>query len=243
MLKKSRISRIKILSDEWFDSRLGKLTSSEIHFICNDKFLTTGCTSYIYRKVGEILTNKSVKGEIDTEATRWGAYHEAEAIKKFAKSRGLDYVVCQQLITDNNSMFGSTPDGLIINKESACKTMYDVSNIEVKCPPTYTNYVGLALCKTPQELKREDAKYYWQVLDQMDNCDCLNGYFVAYHPEFKVGNMNVIEFRKMQPSGIEYGEEVKFPIAKDLKFLQERKQMAVKKLNEIKDQMSSLGVY
>lgn len=243
MLKKERISRIKILSDEWFEKRLGKFTSSEIHFLCNDKFLTTGCLSYIYRKVGEVLTGKSIKGEIDTEATRWGAFHEAEAIKKFAKSKGLDYVVCQQLISDNESQFGSTPDGLIVNRESADKTQYDVSNIEVKCPPTYTSYVGLALCKTPQDLKSEDRSYYWQTLDQMDNCDCLNGYFVAYHPEFKFGNMNVIEFRKMQEVGIEYGKEVKYPIANDLKFLKERKQMAVQKFIEIKDQMVSLGVY
>lgn len=243
MLKKSKISRIKILSDEWYDSRLGKFTSSEIHFLTNDKFLTVGCTSYIYRKVGEVLTGKSVKGEIDTDATRWGAYHEAEAIVKFAKMKGLDYVVCQQLITEDNSMFGSTPDGLIVNRESADKLMYDVSNIEVKCPPTYTSYVGLALCKTPQELKREDRIYYWQVIDQMDNCDSLNAFFVAYHPDFKHGNMNVIEFRKMQEEGIEYGDKVKFPIAKDLKFLQERKKMAVDMFNKIKDEMVALGTY
>lgn len=243
MLKKSRISKIKILSDEWFESRLGKFTSSEIHFLMNDRFLTTGCYSYIYRKVGEVLTGKSVKGEIDTDATRWGAFHEAEAIVKFAKWKGLEYVVCQQLITEDDSMFGSTPDGIIVNRESADKLQYDVSNIEVKCPPTYTSYVGLALCKTPQDLKEEDRTYYWQVIDQMDNCDSLNAYFVAYHPDFKKGNMNIVEFRKMQETGIEHGKEIKFPIAKDLKFLQERKQQAVQKFNEIKDQMVSLGTY
>jgi hypothetical protein len=243
MLKKSRISRIKILSDEWHDKRKGKFTSSEIHFLTNDKFLTTGCYSYIYRKVGEVLTGKSVKGEIDTEATRWGAYHEAEAIVKFAKHKGLEYVVCQQLITDDDSMFGSTPDGLIVNRESSDQTQYDVTNIEVKCPPTFTSYVGLALCKTPQDLKREDRIYYWQVLDQMDNCDSLNAFFVAYHPDFKQGNMNIIEFRKMQESGIEYNEVIKFPIAKDLAFLRERKKMAVEKFNEIKDQVIQLGTY
>src|SRR5260221_142603 len=235
MLKKEKISKIKILSDEWFDSRLGKFTSSEIHFICGDKFLTTGCLSYVYRKVGEVLTVKSVKGEIDTEATRWGAYHEADAIKKLGKHLGLDYMVCQQLITETGSRFGSTPDGIIVNRESADKLQYDVTPAEIKCPPTYANYIGLALCETPQDLKKEDKIYYWQVLDQMDNCDSLNGYFGAYHPEFMQGNMRIIEFRKMQEVGIERssykGEEktteIKFPIAKDLAFLKERKKMAV----------------
>ena len=243
MLKKSSISKIQILSDEWFDSRLGKFTSSEISFLCNDKFLTNGCLSYIYRKAGEILTGKSVKSELEMDALRWGAYYEADAIKKFAKSKGLDYMVCQQLITEPGSRFGSTPDGIIVNRESSCKTMYDVATVEVKCPPTFTNYVKLALCKTPQELKHADNSYYWQVLDQMDNCDCLTAYFVAYHPDFKSGNMNIIEFRKMQPTGIEYGLEVKFPITKDINFLKDRKQMAVKKLEEITKQVSALGVY
>lgn len=243
MLSKSKISKVQILSDEWFDKRLGKFTSSEIHYLCGDKFLTIGCVHYIYRKVGEVLTGKSVKGEIDTDAMRWGVIHEADAIRKFAKHRGLDYMVCQQLITEDGSFFGSTPDGLIVNRENSDKTAYDVSNVEVKCPPTYTNYIGLALCKTPQDLKYIDSKYYWQTLDQMDNCDCLTGYFVAYHPDFKNGNMNVIEFRKMQEVGIEYGKEVKYPIAKDIKFLQERKQMAISKFEEVKLQVSSLGFY
>jgi len=243
MLKKSSISKIQILSDEWFESRLGKFTSSEIHFLCNDKFLTTGCLSYIYRKVGEILTGKSVKSDLEMDALRWGAYYEADAIKKFAKWKGLEYMVCQQLITEPNSRFGSTPDGIIVNRESSCKTMYDVTPVEVKCPPTYTNYVGLALCKTPQDLKREDRCYYWQVLDQMENCDSLEAYFVSYHPEFKQGNMNIIHFRKMQEKGIEYNEEVAYPIAKDLKFLKGRKEAAVEKLEDVTNQMSSLGVY
>lgn len=243
MLKKSSISKIQILSDEWFESRLGKFTSSEIHFICNDKFLTTGCLSYIYRKVGEVLTGKSIKNELEMDALRWGAYYEADAIKKFAKLKGLDYMVCQQLITAPDTRFGSTPDGIIVNRESSDKTMYDVSTVEVKCPPTYTNYVKLALCKTPQDLKVADNSYYWQVLDQMENCDCLTAYFVCYHPDFKQGNMNVIDFRKMQEEGIEYNEKVAFPIARDLKFLKERKQLVLKKFEEIKDQLVALGSY
>lgn len=243
MLSKNKISRIQILSDEWYEKRLGKFTSSEIHFLCNDKFLTTGCLSYIYRKVGEVLTGKSVKGEIDTDATRWGYLNEADAIKKFAQSKGLEYVVCQQLITEDGSMFGSTPDGIIVNRESADKLQYDVTNVEVKCPPTYASYVPLALCKTAQDVKFADRSYYWQVLDQMDNCDSLQAFFVVYHPDFKHGNMNIVEFRKMQEDGVEYEEKISFPIAKDIKFLKERKQLAVQKFHEIKEQIVSLGVY
>lgn len=230
-----------MLSDEWFHSRIGKFTSSEIHFLVNDKWPSTGGLSYLYRKVGEVLTGKPAQNEIDTDATRWGAIEEANAIRKFSQWKKLDFIVCQQLITEEGTQFGSTPDGIIVHKESTCQTKYDVSTVEVKCPPTYTNYVGLALCETPQDLKAENRCYYWQVLDQMDNCDCLVGYFIAYHPDFKEGNMRIIEFRKMQESGIEKGKTIAYPIAKDIKFLQERKAMAVEEFKVIRAKLTEIG--
>jgi len=241
MLLKSKISKIQMLSDEWYEGRLGKFTSSEIHFLMGDKFLTTGCRSYIHRKAGEVITGKSIKADIDTEATRWGTIEEANAVKKFCKWANLDFIICQQLVTEDGSPFGSTPDGIVVHKESTCGTKYDVSTVEVKCPPTYTNYVKLALCDTPQDLKFSSYEYYCQVIDQMLMCDCLVGYFVAYHPDFKAGNMKIIEFRKMQDKGIEYGKEVQFPIANDMKLLAERKQMAVVERDRVIQKLTEIG--
>jgi hypothetical protein len=239
MLNKAHISRIKPMSDEWLMARRGKLTSSEIHFITGKEFWTTGCQSYIYRKVGEMLTGVPATSEINTEATVHGLINEANAIRKFAKLYSFKYIVCQQLIAIPGSRFGSTPDGIIVLNESMDEEMYNVSTAEVKCPPTYANFISLSLCKTPQDLKAENKQYYWQVLDQMDNCDCMNGYFITYHPEFKAGNMNVIEFRKMQPTGIENGKEVTFPLTKDIAFLKERKKQASQKMDEIYSILSS----
>jgi hypothetical protein len=240
MLLKSRISKIQILSDEWFTSRLAKFTSSEIHFLCNDRFLTDGCVTYIHRKAGEALTGKSVKSEIDTDSMRWGAQHEAAAVRKFAKIKGLSYVVCQQLITEPNGRFGSTPDGIIVLSESKDELEYEVNTIEVKCPPTYHSYIGLALCETPQDLKAENRQYYWQVLDQMDNCDCMRAFFAVYHPDFKKGGMRIIDFRRMQPEGYEGKNLVKFPLVKDLQFLRDRKNMAVEEMDKIIAKISSI---
>lgn len=241
MLLKYKISKIQMLSEEWYDARKAKFTSSEIHFLANDKFFTTGCQTYIYRKVGEDITGKSIKSDIDTDATRWGNVEEANAVIKFGQYAKLDFIVCQQLITEEGSRYGSTPDGLIVRKESACGTKYDVSTVEVKCPPTYANYIGLALCETPQDLKYENRCYYWQVLDQMLMCDCLIGYFIVYHPEFRQGNMRIIEFRKMQETGIEYGKPVAYPIAKDMKFLETRKEEACKKFDEVRSRIIEIG--
>jgi hypothetical protein len=239
MLNKAHISKIKPMSDEWMVARRGKLTSSEIHFIVSDKFMTTGCRSYLFRKVGELLTNVTATSDLNTEATIHGLMYESEAVQKFAMVYGFKYIICQQLIAIPGTKNGSTPDGIIVLNESLDEEMYNVSTVEVKCPMTYANFIALSLCKTPQDLKNENREYYWQVLDQMDNCDSMHGYFIAYHPDFKAGNFHVIEFRKMQPDGIEGGKIVKFPISKDLAFLKERKKMASDYMDELYKELCS----
>lgn len=239
MLNKAHISKIKPMSDEWMIARRGKLTSSENHNLVSDKFMTTGCRSYLFRKVGELLTNVTATSELNTEATIHGLMYETEAVQKLVKVYCFKYVICQQLITIPGTKFGSTPDGIIIMNESLDEQMYNVRTVEVKCPMTYANYIALAMCKTPQDLKAENKEYYWQVLDQMDNCDAMHGYFVAYHPDFRAGNFHVIEFRKMQPEGKEQGKVIQFPISKDLAFLKERKQTASIYMDELYVELSS----
>lgn len=233
MLNKAHISKIKPMSDEWMVARRGKLTSSENHNLASGNFMTTGCRSYLYRKVGELLTNVTATSELNTEATIHGLMNEAIAVQKFAQVYGFKYIICQQLIAIPGTKFGSTPDGIIVLNESLDEQMYNVRNIEVKCPITYANFIALSLCKTPQDLKAENKEYYWQVLDQMDNCDCMIGYFVVYHPDFRAGNFHVIEFRKMQPEGIEQKKTIKFPITKDLAFLKDRKKQASDYMDEL----------
>lgn len=234
MLSKKNISKTKT-DQEWVQARLGKFTSSEIHFLASDKFLTEGCISYIQRKVGEYITNKPATYEITNESMIHGLVHEPHAIQKFCQKMGIKYVVCQQLVTIEGTRYGCTPDALIIHSESTDQLSYNVSTVEVKCPPTYTAYVGLALCETPQDLKKENRQYYWQVIDQMLNCDTMKGYFIAHHPDFKEADMRIIEFRKMQKVGTD------FPIAKDIQFLQERKKMADAKFDEIYQKLMKIG--
>ena len=70
MLNKAHISKIKPMSDEWLVARRGKLTSSENHNLVSDKFMTTGCRSYLFRKVGELLTNVTATGELDVHGVK-----------------------------------------------------------------------------------------------------------------------------------------------------------------------------
>lgn len=240
MLKKAHISRIKAGSDEWYLGRLAKLTSSEIHFLCRPKGIGDLGASYIRRKVGEELTGKPAKEEIDTVATRHGLQYEADALRKFGIQSGLEFLIVQQLISDPDTRFGSTPDGLILLRESPDKTEYEVEPVEVKCPITFDAYISLFECDMPGQLKETKPEYYWQVLDQMDNCGAKRGHFVIYHPDFKAGNHKSIIFNPLDPVLDKDGKKT-FPIHADLKLLRERKQEALVKFDQIRSKLMAVA--
>lgn len=234
MLKKDRISKIEMLSDEWRVARLGNFTSSEIHKLMGDKEFSTGAMSYIYTKVGEELAGVSaiqdINFDMETDSMRWGKLHEETAVRIFGKQKGLDYLIVQQLIVVPDTRFGSTPDALIVHNESIDGTAFNVSTVEVKCFPTFTSYIPLLLCNTPQEIKAQNNHLYWQVLDQMDNCDCLIGYSACYHPSFKAGNFKSVEFKKVD-------------LYKDINLLKERKRLAVEKFDEVRSKLIAMGKF
>lgn len=208
--------------DEWRKQRLAKFTSSMIYTLMGAKPFTDGALTYIYERVGEFLTGIPAKQEIDTNATRWGLLHENEAINKFGLQLGTKFLLTQCLITEPGSMFGSTPDCIWVKKRY--ENGDDVETGEVKCYPSYGHFIECALCNTPQELYKVDKKLFWQVIDQMDNCDCLRGNAVLYHPDFKAGGFKVISFRKLD-------------LIPEFKLLKERKEGAVVKFNEIRDKL------
>lgn len=226
MLKKEWISKIEMHSDEWHQGRLGRFTSSEIHCLMGEKPFTQGALSYIYRKCGEDVSGVACRDEVDNSATRWGLLHENEGLKIFGQKIGIKFLVTQKLIREEGSRFSSTPDALIVHGESSDQTAYNVSTVEIKSPISYDAYIGLFLCDTPAQLKKENKAYYFQCLDQMDNCDALKGYFVCWQPLFKMGGMKIIEFRKID-------------LVEDFKLLRERKRLAVEKFNEIRDKLIS----
>lgn len=225
MLKKSHISNIGIYTSAWDIARLGRFTSSRISLLTGDKFATNDCTSYVYQKVGEIITMKPTAvadDVIEDENTEWGKDNEPIAIRKFGKIMKIDFIVTQKMIMDPESQFSSTPDAIWVHGQSVLKEdEYNVSTLEVKCPRKYHKFIPLWQCKTPESLKKFNKTYYWQVIDQMYNCDSAIGYFACFHPLFPdATNMRIIEFRKID-------------LWDDFKLLKQRKQQAVEKFNEI----------
>ena len=197
MLNKDSISGIVMHSDAWFQNRLGKFTSSEFYLLMGAKGISEGGLSYVYRKIGEELTGLPCRREVSTEATEHGNLYEMENLKMFGNKMGLEFMITQKLITPPDSRHSSTPDALIVHSESQDGLCYNVSTVEAKCPMSYDGYIKLWKCKTPMDVKSKEPKYFYQILHQMWVCGALVGYLSVYHPHFKAGQLNIVEFKKI----------------------------------------------
>lgn len=223
MLHKDHISKIQIYTPEWFKMRLGRFTSSMMSRLMTEEPFGQGAITYIHQKVGEVLTGQTTAEDeiIEDENTVWGNMYENEAINQFGLKMGLKYLAVQKLILNPDKNFSSTPDAIWI--KGICKNEYEynVRTVEVKCPRKYHKFIPYYMCETPQDLRKLSKIYFWQVIDQMDNCGSAIGYFAVYHPLFpKNSNLKIIEFDKMK-------------LWDEFKLLQTRKKIAIEKFNEV----------
>lgn len=225
MLKKDWIrTEIQHGTKEWHQARLAKLTASEFYRFLGEKPFTEGAYSYLYEKIGEEACGIPAKDEISTASTLWGQDYEEANLKEFMKRKGIEYLVTQRLVSEPDSRFGCTPDGLIVIRESEDKTAYQVETVECKTPPTYPAFIKLVLCNTPQDVKKVSSAYFYQVLFQMSICDALKGHLSVFHPNFKFGGFKSIEFRKVE-------------LLAEFKLLEERKRLAVEKFDELRQKL------
>jgi len=226
MLLKSKITQIEMLSDEWRLQRLFKFTSSKWYLLMGERGLGEQGLTYIRSKVGEFLSGVSSEVEFENDSTRHGNLYEVEGIKEFAKLMKIEFLVLQKLIHEQGSMTSSTPDALWVRKESTDKLSYDVSTIEIKAFQN-TAHVKMAECETPSDIKKAYAPVFWQIIHQMEECDCLTGYAVFYNPNFKVGGLRVIEFRKAA-------------LLDEFRLLKERKKLALETFEKIKNKLLNI---
>lgn len=230
MLPKSRLTALDMLgpagaiSEEWKAARLGKFTSSQIWRLMGERGLGDTGLKYIRERVGEELTGRSADEEIDTPSTRWGHFHEREAIQQFGEQNHLIYLVTQRLVAYER--FGSTPDALWVVGEQG-PDGYQVRTLEVKCFPSYNHHLECVLCDSPSELKRADKAIYYQVLDQMLMCGALKGFLCNYHPHFKAGSLKIMEFDALD-------------LSVELKQLTERKALAVTEFDRMRGKLLDL---
>lgn len=211
MLHISKISHAAVFEAEWRKQKLGKISASKYgNLISKNSFkgeFTQSAITYIEGLAGEIVSGEPAQEEFFTNSTEHGNAHEAEAIDYCAQLLGLNVL--------RNSERGGT-NRLIIHNEFACCTpdalltkhegedVFDksgeflkVSTLEVKCPDRHHRYIKLLKCNSPEDLKKTEPLYYWQVITQMVFCDVLVGYFGCYSPRFK-NKGKVITFNKIE---------------------------------------------
>ena len=144
-------------SAEWFNMRLGKITSSEISKIMGQEGkLSDGAKTYLLEKVAELLGGASQpQGMSKPAALEWGTELEPIAIEFYEKKTKTKVKEASFFVY--NEYYGGSPDGLV----------GEDGIIEVKCPFTFVNHFKHGLIKSAEDFKKAKPEYYWQCVSNM----------------------------------------------------------------------------
>ena len=167
---------IESYSQEWFNARLGKITSSSIWNLIvepKDKTskeageLSATTKDYLLVKLAEALSG--VQRDFKSDATTHGLEMEGEAIQYYMKQTG-NIVTEAGFIECIKGLYGGTPDGFV-NQDGI---------IQVKCPYNYDKHLQYGLVDNVAYFKAKYREYYWQCQSDMlvaerEYCD-----FVSY---------------------------------------------------------------
>jgi putative phage-type endonuclease len=144
-------------SQEWFDLRKGKITSSEIYKIMGDakgkELLTETAKSYLLEKVSESLGGFSAPAV--GAALEWGTDLEDTAREIYQAKTGNITTKCSFIAV--NDFYGGSPDA-IVEPEGV---------IEIKCPYGSANHFRYGLINSAADLKKAATGYYYQCMSHM----------------------------------------------------------------------------
>jgi putative phage-type endonuclease len=153
-------------TDEWFKSRLGKVTASRIADVVarTRTGYAASRANYMAQLVCERLTGKQVES-FSNAAMEWGVEQEGPARDAYSAKVGELVTEVGFISHPTIPMAGASPDGLVGN--NGC--------VEIKCPSTATHIEYLFDRDPPQ-------KYFYQMQWQMactgtEWCD-----WVSYDP-------------------------------------------------------------
>lgn len=177
---------------DWFRSRLGNFTGSEVGKLMKsgrkkeDMFGETAMT-YISEVAFERDLNPKIveddelfqiyvdETSINSRSLRWGIEQEENARNLFEKIMGVKVEKCPSVNHPTIERFSSSPDGYVVgDEERAC--------LEIKClgKSNYAKY--MVKLHTPEDLKDLNDQYYWQCVAHMSVTGAHCCYFFAYNP-------------------------------------------------------------
>ena len=157
-------------SEEWLNSRLGKITASALSDIM--KKTKYGESTYKTRKRMELaierLTGKEASHTPMNQFMRDGVEREPIARDLFQAVTGKDVDLCGSFNHPDIPMSSASPDGLIVDENAV---------LEIKCPTAVTHAYNLLS-------RKMDTRYVYQIQWQMACYEADYGYFASYHPDY-----------------------------------------------------------
>ncbi len=211
------------IREEWLQNRLGRITSSSVHKICSPKgFGDTGKT-YIRTRAFERAAKVSAEKEVITPSMISGIVEEGNSLRIFKRRHEIEHIVVQKLIRGIHPQESSTPDGIWLKSafEKDGESFYEADVVETKSfePARFMKCIE---AETPADVKEIDPSTFWQCLDQLIVCGCLNGWLVYFNAQLgeKNGGYKEIQFRQAL-------------LKDDINFLKNRKEQAQKEIEAV----------
>lgn len=155
-------------SDEWFNIRRGKITSSEIHKIMGKSELSDTAKTYLLERVSEFFGAASVTP--GNSATEWGVEWESTAVEYYSDLKKNE--VTQASFIPFNDYYGGSPDGIVAPD----------GIIEVKCPHNSANHFKHGLIKSDEDFKKKKPDYYYQCISNMICANAQWCDFISFDP-------------------------------------------------------------
>lgn len=187
--------QIEQRSLEWFRTRLGNFTGSEVGKLMKpgrkkeDIFGDTAKT-YIYEVAFERDLNPKIVDDdfffqnyldqtsVHSKAMDWGTENEENARNLYQRITGNQVEECSSIKHPTIEHFASSPDGYVCGDEKRIA-------LEIKCLGK-TNYAKYrALLDTPEDLKSLNDIYYWQCVAHMAVTGAQECHFFVYNPFVK----------------------------------------------------------
>jgi putative phage-type endonuclease len=155
-------------SEEWFEIRKGKITSSEIYKIMGKKDLSDTAKTYLLEKVCEYFGGFTEPAF--GAALTWGTDLEPVGIEHYEKLTKLK--VEKASFIPAGEHYGGSPDGLIGSE----------GIIEVKCPYKSSNHFKHGLIDSAEKFKDVAPGYYYQCVSNMICAEAQWCDFISFDP-------------------------------------------------------------
>ena len=155
-------------SQEWFNLRKGKITSSEVHKIMGKSDLSDTARTYLLERVAELFGATSVTA--GNAATDWGTKWEPTAVAYYSELKNTPVETASFI--EAGDYYGGSPDGLVQPN----------GIIEVKCPHNSVNHFKHGLIKSDEDFKKKKPDYYYQCISNMICANAEWCDFISFDP-------------------------------------------------------------